>query len=120
RVAQLAVAARADRLRSASDSDRLLPGLSRRALPNRRTRRSSDRCSLRCRGDRNRAADEVPRQVRPPAQDRTRVVLLAFLGGQLKHWIDSYGYEAIFVLVGLESIGVPLPGETALITGALY
>ena len=47
-------------------------------------------------------------------------MLLAFLGGQLKHWIDSYGYEAIFVLVGLESIGVPLPGETALITGALY
>lgn len=47
-------------------------------------------------------------------------MLLAFFGGQLKHWIDSYGYEAIFVLVGLESIGVPLPGETALITGALY
>jgi len=47
-------------------------------------------------------------------------VLLALLGGQLKHWIDSYGYEAIFVLVGLESIGVPLPGETALISGALY
>ncbi len=47
-------------------------------------------------------------------------MLLAFLGGQLKHWIDSYGYEAIFLLVALESIGVPLPGETALITGALY
>lgn len=47
-------------------------------------------------------------------------MLLALLGGHLKHWIDSYGYEAIFVLVGLESIGVPLPGETALITGALY
>ncbi len=47
-------------------------------------------------------------------------MLLALLGGQLKHWIDSYGYEAIFVLVGLESIGVPLPGETALISGALY
>ena len=47
-------------------------------------------------------------------------MLLAFLSGQLKHWIDSYGYEAIFVLVALESIGVPLPGETALISGALY
>ena len=47
-------------------------------------------------------------------------MLLAFLGSQLKHWIDSYGYEAIFVLVGLESVGIPLPGETALITGALY
>ncbi len=47
-------------------------------------------------------------------------MLLAFLSSQLKHWIDSYGYEAIFVLVGLESVGIPLPGETALITGALY
>jgi len=47
-------------------------------------------------------------------------VLLALLGAQLRHWIDNYGYEAIFALVALESVGVPLPGETALITGALY
>lgn len=47
-------------------------------------------------------------------------MLVAFLSGQLQHWIDSYGYEAIFLLVALESIGVPLPGETAVITGALY
>jgi membrane protein DedA with SNARE-associated domain len=47
-------------------------------------------------------------------------VVLALLGGHLKSWIDSYGYEAVFALVGLESIGVPLPGETALITAALY
>lgn len=45
---------------------------------------------------------------------------LAFLGGHLHTWIDNYGYEAVFALVGLESIGVPLPGETALITAALY
>ena len=47
-------------------------------------------------------------------------MLLAFLGGHLNSWIDSYGYEAVFALVGLESIGVPIPGETALITAALY
>jgi membrane protein DedA with SNARE-associated domain len=47
-------------------------------------------------------------------------VVLGLLGGHLKTWIDNYGYEAVFVLVGLESIGVPLPGETALITAALY
>jgi membrane protein DedA with SNARE-associated domain len=34
--------------------------------------------------------------------------------------IDSYGYLAVFVLVGVESLGVPLPGETALITAAIY
>ncbi len=47
-------------------------------------------------------------------------MLLALLSGHLDGWIASYGYEAIFILVGLESVGVPLPGETALITGALY
>lgn len=47
-------------------------------------------------------------------------MVLAFLGGNLRAWIDNYGYEAVFVLVGLESIGIPIPGETALITAALY
>jgi membrane protein DedA with SNARE-associated domain len=47
-------------------------------------------------------------------------LVLALLGGHLQSWINSYGYEAVFVLVGLESLGVPIPGETALITAALY
>lgn len=47
-------------------------------------------------------------------------MVLALLGGHLHSWINSYGYEAVFVLVGLESLGVPIPGETALITAALY
>jgi membrane protein DedA with SNARE-associated domain len=34
--------------------------------------------------------------------------------------VDSYGYLAVFVLVGVESLGIPLPGETALITAAIY
>jgi membrane protein DedA with SNARE-associated domain len=34
--------------------------------------------------------------------------------------IDSYGYLAVFVLVGAESLGIPVPGETALITAAIY
>jgi membrane protein DedA with SNARE-associated domain/membrane-associated phospholipid phosphatase len=32
----------------------------------------------------------------------------------------SYGYVGLFVLVGLESLGVPLPGETALVTAAAW
>jgi membrane protein DedA with SNARE-associated domain len=36
------------------------------------------------------------------------------------HLISSYGYLAVFVLVAVESLGVPLPGETALITAATY
>ena len=34
--------------------------------------------------------------------------------------IDSYGYWAVFVLVAAESLGVPLPGETALIVAGTY
>jgi membrane protein DedA with SNARE-associated domain len=37
--------------------------------------------------------------------------------GQL---IDSYGYWAVFALVGAESLGIPLPGETALIIAGTY
>ena len=36
------------------------------------------------------------------------------------HLITAYGYWAVLVLVGLESMGVPLPGETALIAAAVY
>ena len=34
--------------------------------------------------------------------------------------IAHYGYLAVFLIVGLESLGIPLPGETTLITAALY
>jgi len=34
--------------------------------------------------------------------------------------IASYGYVVLFLLVGLESFGIPLPGETALITAAAF
>jgi membrane protein DedA with SNARE-associated domain len=36
------------------------------------------------------------------------------------HLIASYGYWALFALVALESLGVPLPGETALILAGTY
>ena len=36
------------------------------------------------------------------------------------HLIATYGYWAVFALVGLESLGIPLPGETALIIAGAY
>jgi membrane protein DedA with SNARE-associated domain len=36
------------------------------------------------------------------------------------HLIGSYGYWALFALVAAESLGVPLPGETALIFAGTY
>src|SRR2546422_5630300 len=32
--------------------------------------------------------------------------------------VASYGYVVLFFLVALESLGIPLPGETALVTAA--
>lgn len=34
--------------------------------------------------------------------------------------IGSYGYLIVFLLVGIESFGIPLPGETALITASAF
>jgi membrane protein DedA with SNARE-associated domain len=38
----------------------------------------------------------------------------------ISHLISSYGYLALFALVGIESLGIPLPGETALIVAGTY
>jgi membrane protein DedA with SNARE-associated domain len=35
-------------------------------------------------------------------------------------WLESYGYLVVFLLVMIESTGVPVPGETALVGAALY
>ncbi len=34
--------------------------------------------------------------------------------------IAPYGYVVLFLLVGLESLGIPLPGETTLVTAAAF
>ncbi|HEY5016270.1 MAG TPA: DedA family protein [Streptosporangiaceae bacterium] len=38
----------------------------------------------------------------------------------MNHLILTYGYFAIALFVGAESVGVPVPGETALIAAAIY
>jgi len=40
--------------------------------------------------------------------------------GDLGHLISHYGYAAIAGVVALESMGVPLPGETMLVLSAIY
>src|SRR5271155_2317525 len=39
---------------------------------------------------------------------------------QLHQFVAAYGYFAVILLVGLESAGVPLPGETALVSAAVF
>ena len=38
----------------------------------------------------------------------------------LESLLHTYGYAAIFVIIGLENAGLPLPGETILITSAIF
>jgi membrane protein DedA with SNARE-associated domain len=38
----------------------------------------------------------------------------------MTNFIAQYGYLAVLVIVGLESLGIPLPGETTLVTAAIY
>jgi membrane protein DedA with SNARE-associated domain len=49
------------------------------------------------------------------------VTLAAFVSTHtIEGWLDSYGYIVVFLLVMGESLGLPLPGETALVAAALY
>ena len=40
--------------------------------------------------------------------------------GTVSGLVASYGYVVLFFLVGLESLGIPLPGETAVVTAAAW
>jgi membrane protein DedA with SNARE-associated domain len=46
--------------------------------------------------------------------------VLSFLARNLDSLLATYGYLAVFVFVGVESIGIPVPGETMLVTAAIY
>lgn len=38
----------------------------------------------------------------------------------INHLLQSYGYIAVIAFIALESVGIPLPGETTLIAAAVY
>ena len=43
-----------------------------------------------------------------------------FVTHDLTNLIGTYGYLAVFLFVGIESIGIPFPGETMLVTASIY
>ena len=59
------------------------------------------------------AAGAMPRGPQVPSVGRAMTAYLT-------HLVQAYGYYAVFVLIALESMGVPLPGETGLIAAAIY
>ena len=44
----------------------------------------------------------------------------ALFSQDIPHLIATYGYLAVFLFVAIESTGIPFPGETMLITAAIY
>ncbi|HEV7216397.1 MAG TPA: DedA family protein [Chloroflexota bacterium] len=45
---------------------------------------------------------------------------MPFASQDLLHFIATYGYWAVLVFVAVESTGIPIPGETMLLTAAIY
>jgi membrane protein DedA with SNARE-associated domain len=45
---------------------------------------------------------------------------ILFGGDQIDRLLAQWGYAIVFAFVAVESLGVPFPGESALITAALY
>src|SRR5260370_29323535 len=43
-----------------------------------------------------------------------------FSGHELSQLISAYGYWAVMLFVGVESIGIPVPGKTMLLAAAIY
>lgn len=41
-------------------------------------------------------------------------------GATFQHLLETWGYLAVFVFVAIESSGIPFPGETMLVTAAVY
>jgi membrane protein DedA with SNARE-associated domain len=46
--------------------------------------------------------------------------VLNFFARNLDTVLATYGYLAVFFFVGIESLGIPVPGETMLVTAAIY
>ncbi len=42
------------------------------------------------------------------------------MAGHIQQIVGTYGYLAVFLLIALESLGVPLPGEVTLLAAAIY
>jgi membrane protein DedA with SNARE-associated domain len=45
--------------------------------------------------------------------------MLVLHAGELRRLIDDYGYVVVFALVGAESVGLPVPGETTLVLASI-
>ncbi len=45
---------------------------------------------------------------------------MSLLSPNVMQIIQQYGYGAVALAVGIESVGIPFPGETTLLAAAIY
>jgi hypothetical protein len=57
------------------------------------------------------------RRLVKPSKDRGD---LHFTGDELNQLLSVYGYRVVMLFVGLESIGMPMPGKTMLIAASIH
>jgi membrane protein DedA with SNARE-associated domain len=53
-------------------------------------------------------------------QKRKSSSIMSVTTTELTHLLNMYGYLAVFVCITIESMGIPLPGETMLLAAAIY
>ena len=56
----------------------------------------------------------APQSLEQRIEEKARLDVTA-----VKPWLDRYGYGVVFATVGVEGFGIPAPGQTVLIAGAL-
>jgi membrane-associated protease RseP (regulator of RpoE activity) len=63
---------------------------------------------------------DCPNQTLSGTETREGSRVDVFDGSWVQHVLAGYAYAAIFIVVMLESAGVPLPGETILVSAAAF
>src|SRR3954464_13631809 len=46
--------------------------------------------------------------------------VLPLIASAIDDLLSDYGYLAVFAMIGIESLGIPAPGETMLVTASVY
>src|SRR5437762_3533918 len=62
----------------------------------------------------------MPSVTAPIGRIRATVKAPVIPSTHLQDLLHTYGYAAIFGVIALENVGLPIPGETILLTAAIY
>jgi len=66
------------------------------------------------------AGDSIVSKVNDPERSGGTAIYRVLTLAPVTHLLVSYGLVVLFFAVAIESAGVPIPGETALVTAAVF